>query len=91
MALAIVGARLLDGRSETPLDGDALVVGDDVRSAAIGRGPSEVAPDANVFEAGGAALLPFIINEATKPGTSVQSGQGLPAPDAHPSAEEVPA
>ncbi|MEA2675181.1 MAG: hypothetical protein QOI92_2373, partial [Chloroflexota bacterium] len=36
MALAIVGARLIDARADEPLAGDTLVVGDDGRIAPIG-------------------------------------------------------
>ena len=62
MVLAIVGARLLDARSETPLDGDTLVVGDDGRIASIGRGRGAVPADATVLDAGGATLVPGLID-----------------------------
>lgn len=62
MPLAIVGARLLDARSETPLDGDTLVVGDDGRIASIGRGRSAVPDGATILDAGGATLVPGLID-----------------------------
>ena len=62
MALAIVGARLIDARSETPLAGDTLVVGDDGRIAAIGRGPGIVPDRATVLDAAGATVVPGLID-----------------------------
>jgi imidazolonepropionase-like amidohydrolase len=62
MSLAIVGARLLDARSETPLDGDTLIVGDDGRIAAIARGRGEVPADARIVDAGGATVVPGLID-----------------------------
>jgi imidazolonepropionase-like amidohydrolase len=62
MALAIVGARLIDARSEQPLDGDTLVVGDDGRIASIGRGRAAVPADATVIDAGGATVTPGLID-----------------------------
>jgi imidazolonepropionase-like amidohydrolase len=60
--LAIVGARLLDARSEAPLDGDTLVVGDDGRISAIGRGSSAVPDGATVVDAAGASVVPGLID-----------------------------
>src|SRR6185369_5817636 len=64
MPLAIVGARLLDARSETPIQGDTLVVGDDGRIAAIGRGRARgLVPDgATVLDVGGATVVPGLID-----------------------------
>jgi imidazolonepropionase-like amidohydrolase len=62
MPLAIVGARLLDARSELPLDGDTLVVGDDGRIAAIGRGPGTAPDGATVLDAAGATVVPGLID-----------------------------
>ena len=62
MTLAIVGARLLDARSENPLDGDRLVVGDDGRIAAIGRGRSMVPDGATVVDVAGATVVPGLID-----------------------------
>jgi imidazolonepropionase-like amidohydrolase len=62
VGLAIVGARLVDGRSETPLEGDTVVVGDDGRIAAIGRGRGLIPDDATIVDAGGATLVPGLID-----------------------------
>ena len=62
MSLAIVGARLLDARSEKPLDGDTVVVGDDGRIVSIGRGPRAAARDVLRLDAGGATLVPGLID-----------------------------
>ncbi|HLX34889.1 MAG TPA: amidohydrolase family protein [Candidatus Limnocylindrales bacterium] len=62
MTLAIVGARLLDARSETPLDGDTLVVGDDGRIASIGRGRGSVPDGATIVDAAGATVVPGLID-----------------------------
>lgn len=62
MPLAIVGARLLDARSETPLEGDTLVMGDDGRIASIGRGRSAIPDGATTLDAGGATLVPGLID-----------------------------
>jgi imidazolonepropionase-like amidohydrolase len=63
-SLAIVGARLVDGRSETPIDGDILVVGDDGRIVAIGRGRRKgLIPDGTtVLDAAGATVVPGLID-----------------------------
>ena len=62
MSLAIVGARFLDGRSETPIDGDVLVVGDEGRIASIGRGRGGVPDGATVLDAAGATVVPGLID-----------------------------
>jgi imidazolonepropionase-like amidohydrolase len=62
MTLAIVGARLLDARSEEPLDGDTLVVGDDGRIASIGRGRTDVPADAAIVDVAGATVVPGLID-----------------------------
>jgi len=62
MSLAIVGARFLDGRSETPIDGDVLVVGDEGRIASIGRGRGGVPHGATVLDAAGATVVPGLID-----------------------------
>ena len=62
MSLAIVGARLLDARSETPLDGDTLVVGDDGRIQAVARGRTGVPDGATILDAAGATVTPGLID-----------------------------
>ncbi len=62
MSLAIVGARLLDARSEVLLDGDTLVVGDDGRIAAIGRGKGSVPDGATILDVGNATVVPGLID-----------------------------
>jgi imidazolonepropionase-like amidohydrolase len=62
MSLAIVGARLLDARSERPLDGDVLVVGDDGRIASIARGRSGIPDGAATLDAAGATVTPGLID-----------------------------
>ena len=62
MSLAIVGARLVDARSETPLDGDTLVVGDDGRIASISRGRKGVPADATIVDVAGATVVPGLID-----------------------------
>jgi len=62
VSLAIVGARLLDARSETPLDGDTVVVGDDGRIASISRGRAGIPDDATVLDAAGATVVPGLID-----------------------------
>ena len=62
MPLAILGARLVDGRSESPLDGGTVVVGDDGRIASIGRGRSGVPDGATILDAGGATVVPGLID-----------------------------
>jgi len=53
----------------------------------LGIGPIGLVDGAVI---GASALLPFLINEATKPGTSARAGQSPPTPDAHPAVEGVP-
>jgi predicted amidohydrolase YtcJ len=64
MSLAIVGARLLDARSETPLEGDLLLVGDDGRISSIGhaRGQARFPEDATVIDAAGLTIVPGLID-----------------------------
>jgi imidazolonepropionase-like amidohydrolase len=61
MPLAIVGARLLDARSETRIDGDTLLIGDDGRIAGI-RQASGGVPDGTVVDAAGATVVPGLID-----------------------------
>ena len=61
-AVAIVGARLLDARSESTLPGDTLDVGEDGRIAAVGAPRSAVPEDAVVVDAGGRTLVPGLID-----------------------------
>jgi imidazolonepropionase-like amidohydrolase len=62
MPLAIVGARLLDARSETPIEGDTLLIGDDGRIAAIRRGSGAVPDEATIVDAGGATVVSGLID-----------------------------
>jgi imidazolonepropionase-like amidohydrolase len=62
VSLAIVGARLLDARSETTLDGDTLVVGDDGRISAISRGRAGVPDGATILDAAGATVTPGLMD-----------------------------
>ncbi|HEX8026071.1 MAG TPA: amidohydrolase family protein, partial [Candidatus Limnocylindrales bacterium] len=62
MSLAIVGARLLDARSERALDGDTLVVDDDGRIAAISRGRGAIPEGATILDAAGATVVPGLID-----------------------------
>jgi len=62
VSLAIVGARLLDARSESPLDGDTVVVGDDGRITSISRGRAGIPDDATVLDAAGATVVPGLID-----------------------------
>jgi imidazolonepropionase-like amidohydrolase len=62
MPFAIVGARLLDARSETPIEGDTLLIGDDGRIAAIRKGSGAVPDEATVIDAGGATVVPGLID-----------------------------
>ncbi|HEY4227013.1 MAG TPA: amidohydrolase family protein, partial [Candidatus Limnocylindrales bacterium] len=64
MTLAIVGARLVDARSDQPIDGDTVVVGDDGRIASIGRGRGGLSADADatIVDAAGATLVPGLID-----------------------------
>jgi imidazolonepropionase-like amidohydrolase len=62
VAIAIVGARLVDARSEKPIDADTLVVADDGRIAALGRGRGVVPEGATVVDAAGATVTPGLID-----------------------------
>ena len=62
MTLAIVGARLVDARSESPIDGDSLVVDDAGRISAISRGRSGVPDDATILDVPGATIVPGLID-----------------------------
>ena len=62
MPLALVGARLFDARSETPIEGDVVLLGEDGRIASIGRGPSIVPRDATVIDVTGATVVPGLID-----------------------------
>jgi imidazolonepropionase-like amidohydrolase len=62
MPLALLGARLIDGRSEAPLAGDTLIVGDDGRITSVDRGRAGVPADATIFDAGGATVVPGLID-----------------------------
>jgi imidazolonepropionase-like amidohydrolase len=64
MPLAIVGARLVDGRADAPLDADTLVVGDDGRITAIGRGGGRglVPEGATLLDVAGATVVPGLID-----------------------------
>ncbi len=59
---AIVGARLLDARSESTLEGDTLVVDENGRISRVGASPSAVPDDALVVDAGGKTLVPGLID-----------------------------
>jgi imidazolonepropionase-like amidohydrolase len=60
--LAIVGARLLDARSERALQADTLVIGADGRIAQLGTGRPAVPPDAAVIDAEGRTVVPGLID-----------------------------
>jgi imidazolonepropionase-like amidohydrolase len=60
--LAIIGARLLDARSERVLPGDTLVIGTDGRITDLGTGPSLVPRDATVVDAEGRTVVPGLID-----------------------------
>src|SRR5213593_3045470 len=62
MTLAIVGARLVDARSDKPIEGDTLVIGDDGRIASVGRGRDGVPADATIVDAAGATVTPGLID-----------------------------
>ena len=59
---AIVGARLLDGRSESMLTGDTLIVGDNGRITSVGASRSSIPTDALVVDAAGRTLVPGLID-----------------------------
>src|SRR6478736_4322631 len=59
--LTIVGARLLDARSATPIEGDVLVVGDGrIRSVGGDRTANDVG--AAVIDVAGATVVPGLID-----------------------------
>ena len=60
--LAILGARLVDARSEEPLAGGALLVGPDGRIAEVGASRSAVPDDATVIDADGRTVVPGLID-----------------------------
>ena len=60
--LAIIGARLVDARSEGPLPGDALIIGADGRIAEVGASRTAVPDDALVIDAAGRTLVPGLID-----------------------------
>ncbi|HLO34944.1 MAG TPA: amidohydrolase family protein [Candidatus Deferrimicrobium sp.] len=60
--LVIKGARLLDARSEEPIAGDALIVGEDGRIAEIGAATSAVPDGALVIDAAGRTVVPGLID-----------------------------
>jgi imidazolonepropionase-like amidohydrolase len=60
--LAILGARLLDARSETPLAGDVLIVGGDGRIAEVGASRAAVPDGAPVIDAGGRTVVPGLVD-----------------------------
>jgi imidazolonepropionase-like amidohydrolase len=62
MPLALFGARLLDGRSEMPIEGDTVIVGDDGRIAAIGHGGAGTSADATLLDVAGATVVPGLID-----------------------------
>jgi imidazolonepropionase-like amidohydrolase len=60
--LAIIGARLVDARSEEPLAGGALLVGPDGRITEVGAPRSAVPDDALVIDAEGRTVVPGLID-----------------------------
>jgi imidazolonepropionase-like amidohydrolase len=60
--LAIVGARLLDARSEEPLPGDTLVVDEDGRITDVGVPRSRIPDGALVIDAEGRTVVPGLID-----------------------------
>src|SRR4051812_17335845 len=62
MPLAIVGARVIDARSEEPIDADTIVVGEDGRISALGRGRAMIPDGVVVVDADGATLVPGLID-----------------------------
>ena len=59
-AVVIRGARLLDGRSEGPIKGDTIIVGDDGRITAVGSASAPA--DAVVIDAAGLTAVPGLID-----------------------------
>ena len=60
--LAIVGARLLDARSEAPLPGDTLLVDEDGRITDVGASRSRIPDGALVIDAEGRTVVPGLID-----------------------------
>ena len=60
--LAIVGARLLDARSEEPLPGDTLLVDEDGRITDVGTSRSRIPDGALVVDAEGRTVVPGLID-----------------------------
>ncbi len=59
---AITDLRIVDGRSEQPIEGDVVVIGGDGRIAAIGTGRSAVPEGATIIEGNGATCVPGLID-----------------------------
>lgn len=62
MPLAVVGAHIIDARSDDAIDADTVVVGDDGRISGLGRGRTLIPDGAAVVEADGATLVPGLID-----------------------------
>ncbi len=60
--LVIVGARLVDARSNEPLAGDTIVVADDGRITEVGASRSAIPDGALVVDAGGRSAVPGLID-----------------------------
>ena len=60
--LVIVGARLVDARSDQPLAGDTIVVADDGRITEVGASRSALPDGALVVDAGGRTAVPGLID-----------------------------
>src|SRR5262249_48597420 len=60
--IAIVGAKLIDGRGGAPVNDSVVVVRDDRIMAAGGRHSTAVPKNAEVIDANGLALLPGFID-----------------------------
>jgi imidazolonepropionase-like amidohydrolase len=60
--LAILGARLMDARSEEPMSGDVLIVGEDGRIAEVGAARSAMPDGALVIDAEGRTAVPGLID-----------------------------
>ena len=82
MTLAIVGARLVDARSESPIDGDCIVVADDGRITAVGRGRGMVPADATILDVAGATVVPGLIDSTSYHRCPRAVGDG-PGTDVH--------
>jgi imidazolonepropionase-like amidohydrolase len=60
--LAILGARLMDARSEEPQAGDVLIVGEDGRIVEVGAPRSAVPAGARVIDAEGRTVVPGLVD-----------------------------